>query len=106
MKTIGIVTDGVTKLEIFLNENIRLIFGEKVKINNYQFKNLEKNHLINDDVILVMINDRVVKVKEYVDDTSKIIKINRSIRQKDIYKLFALPEGMDVLVVNDNEHTI
>ncbi|MCC3868701.1 sigma-54 interaction domain-containing protein [Terrisporobacter mayombei] len=106
MKTIGIVTDGVTKLEIFLNENIRLIFGEKVKINNYQFKNLEKNHLIDDDVILVMINDRVVKVKEYVDDTSKIIKINRSIRQKDIYKLFALPEGMDVLVVNDNEHTI
>lgn len=106
MKTIGIVTDGVTKLEIFLNENIRLIFGEKVRINNYQFKNLEKNHLINDDVILVMINDRVVKVKEYVDDTSKIIKINRSIRQKDIYKLFALPEGMDVLVVNDNEHTI
>lgn len=106
MKTIGIVTDGVTKLEIFLNENIRLIFGEKVKINNYQFKNLEKNHLINDDVILVMINDRVVKVKEYVDDTSKIIKINRSIRQKDIYKLFALPEDMDVLVVNDNEHTI
>ena len=106
MKTIGIVTDGVTKLEIFLNENIRLIFGEKVKINNYQFKNLEKNHLINDDVILVMINDRVVKVKEYVDDTSKIIKINRSIRQKDIYKLFSLPEGMDVLVVNDNEHTI
>ncbi|NJA30387.1 sigma 54-interacting transcriptional regulator, partial [Clostridioides difficile] len=42
----------------------------------------------------------------YVEDVSKIITINRSIKQKDIYKLFSLPEGIDVLVVNDNKHTV
>ncbi|EPZ61915.1 sigma-54 dependent transcriptional regulator domain protein [[Clostridium] sordellii ATCC 9714] len=35
MKTIGVVTDGLSKLEIFLNENIRMIFKDNIKINNY-----------------------------------------------------------------------
>lgn len=105
MKTIGIVTDGMSKLEYFLNENIESIFMDKVKINNYYFKNLKSNQLIRDDVILVMLDDRALKIKKYVDDTKKIIKINRSIKQKEIYKLFSLPEGIDVLVVNDNMQT-
>lgn len=105
MKTIGIVTDGMSKLEYFLNENIESIFMDKVKINNYYFKNLKSNQLIRDDVILVMLDDRALKIKKYVDDTKKIIKINRSIKQKEIYKLFSLPEGIDALVVNDNMQT-
>lgn len=105
MKTIGIVTDGMSKLEFFLNENIESIFMDKVKINNYYFKNLKSNQLIRDDVILVMLDDRALKIKKYVDDTKKIIKINRSIKQKEIYKLFSLPEGIDALVVNDNMQT-
>ncbi|CEO28902.1 sigma-54 interaction domain-containing protein [Paraclostridium sordellii] len=106
MKTIGVVTDGLSKLEIFLNENIRMIFKDNVKINNYFFNNLQKGQVITDDIVLVMLRERSIKIKEYVDDSKKIIILNRSVKQKDIYKLFSLPKGMDVLVVNDNEQTI
>ncbi|HBF4801436.1 TPA: sigma 54-interacting transcriptional regulator [Clostridioides difficile] len=105
MKTIAVVTDGLSKLECFLNKNLEMIFKDKVKIKNYYLNKITEKELIKDDIILVMIDDRVLKIKKYVEDVSKIITINRSIKQKDIYKLFSLPEG-DVLVVNDNKHTV
>ncbi|MCC0632594.1 sigma 54-interacting transcriptional regulator [Clostridioides sp. ZZV15-6388] len=106
MKTIAVVTDGLSKLECFLNKNLKLIFKDKVKIKNYYLNRITEEELIKDDIILVMIDDRVLKIKKYVKDVSKIITINRSIKQRDIYKLFSLPEGIDVLVVNDNNHTV
>lgn len=106
MKTIGVVTDGLSKLEVFLNNNIKMIFKDTVKINNYFFNNLEKGQVIKDDVILVMLRERSIKIKDYVDDSKKIITINRTVKQKDIYKLFSLPDDIDVLIVNDNDQTI
>ncbi|MBH6948298.1 sigma 54-interacting transcriptional regulator [Clostridioides difficile] len=106
MKTIAVVTDGLSKLECFLNKNLEMIFKDKVMIKNYYLNKITDKELIKDDIILVMIDDRVLKIKKYVEDVSKIITINRSIKQKDIYKLFSLPEGIDVLVVNDNKHTV
>ncbi|WP_131036518.1 sigma-54 interaction domain-containing protein, partial [Clostridioides difficile] len=106
MKTIAVVTDGLSKLECFLNKNLEMIFKDKVMIKNYYLNKITEKELIKDDIILVMIDDRVLKIKKYVEDVSKIITINRSIKQKDIYKLFSLPEGIDVLVVNDNKHTV
>ncbi|HBG7285083.1 sigma-54 interaction domain-containing protein [Clostridioides difficile] len=106
MKTIAVVTDGLSKLECFLNKNLEMIFKDKVMIKNYYLNKITEKELIKDDIILVMIVDRVLKIKKYVEDVSKIITINRSIKQKDIYKLFSLPEGIDVLVVNDNKHTV
>ncbi|WP_195938003.1 sigma-54 interaction domain-containing protein [Romboutsia sp. 1001713B170131_170501_G6] len=106
MKTIGIVTDGLSTLEVFLNNNIKMIFKDKLKINNYFFNNLQKGQKIDDDIILVMLRDRSIKLKNYIDDSKKIIIINRSVKQKDIYRLFSLPKNIDVLVVNDNKETI
>lgn len=106
MKTIAVVTDGLSKLECFLNKNLEMIFKDKVIIKNYYLNKITEKELIKDDIILVMIDDRVLKIKKYVEDVSNIITINRSIKQKDIYKLFSLPEGIDVLVVNDNKHTV
>ncbi|MCC0680761.1 sigma 54-interacting transcriptional regulator [Clostridioides sp. ES-S-0005-03] len=106
MKTIAVVTDGLSKLECFLNKNLKLIFKDKVIIKNYYLNRITEEESIKDDIILVMIDDRVLKIKKYVKDVSKIIIINRTIKQKDIYKLFSLPEGIDVLVVNDNKHTV
>ena len=106
MKSIAVVTDGVSRLEEFLKDNLKLIFGDCVEIKSYNFKKMKDKELIDADVVLVMLYDRALKVKEHVKDASKIIKINRNIKKDEIYRLFCLPEGMDVLVVNDNENTI
>lgn len=105
MKTIAVVTDGNNNLQDFINSNLQLIFGKKVHINNYYLNNLNSNTLINSDVVLSMIEKRVIEIKKYVKDYSKIITIHRSIKNKDIYELFSIPSDIDVLVVNDNEYT-
>ncbi|EQK29876.1 sigma-54 dependent transcriptional regulator domain protein [Clostridioides difficile P75] len=88
MKTIAVVTDGLSKLECFLNKNLEMIFKDKVMIKNYYLNKITEKELIKDDIILVMIDDRVLKIKKYVEDVSKIITINRSIKQKDILSYF------------------
>lgn len=105
MKTIAVVTDGNNNLQEFINNNLQQIFDKKIHINNYYLNNLNDNTLINSDVVLSMIEKRVIEIKEYIKDYSKIITIHRSIKNKDIYELFSLPCGIDVLVVNDNEYT-
>ncbi|MEW8957450.1 sigma-54 interaction domain-containing protein, partial [Clostridium sp.] len=54
---------------------------------------------------LVMIRERAYEVKKYVSLKSKIIVVNRTFQEDEIYKIFSIPEGTDVLVVNDNDQT-
>ncbi|KYH34572.1 transcriptional regulatory protein QseF [Clostridium tepidiprofundi DSM 19306] len=106
MKSIALVTDGKNiEVEEALIENLNAVFKGYVKINNYYFKNLSKNQIITDDIVLVMIKERAIRIKEHVLDRKRIVVVNRTIREGEIYKLFSLPEKIDVLVVNDNMET-
>ncbi|WP_010240719.1 sigma-54 interaction domain-containing protein [Clostridium arbusti] len=105
MKSIAVVTDSNSKLAVFLKDNLKEIFGGLVNINNYYISEIEEGFVIEDDLVLVMIEERLIAIKDYVKDISKIIVIERTIREKEAYKIFSIPEGMDVLVVNDNKET-
>lgn len=105
MKTIGVVTDGNTSLDIFLKKNLKLVFSDYIRINTYFLKSLKKGYIIEDDLVLTMTDQRALAVKQYVKDSKKIIVINRTIMEKEIYKLFLIPNNTNVLVVNDNEET-
>ncbi|NJA51497.1 hypothetical protein GSQ26_17155, partial [Clostridioides difficile] len=52
MKTIAVVTDGLSKLECFLNKNLEMIFKDKVMIKNYYLNKITEKELIKDDIIL------------------------------------------------------
>lgn len=105
MKSIAVITDSNSKLAVFLKENLKEIFQGFVNINNYYLSELKEGFVIEDDLVLVMIEERLIDIKNYVKDISKIMVIERTIREKDVYKIFCIPEGMDVLVVNDNKET-
>lgn len=105
MKGIAIVTDGISRVGTFLKENLNVLFGGHVGIENYYFKDLKDDEKIEEDVVLVMIKERVVKVSNYISENSEIVVINRTIMEKEIYKIFSIPEGTRVLVVNDNRQT-
>jgi len=121
MKSIAIVTDGYNNLGNFLEKNLRMIFEKKVNINKYYINDLknhnldgcevnslsecDSNNIITDDIILVMLEDKISEISNYVLDKSKIIVIDRSINHSQVYRLFSIPKDTEVLVVNDNEET-
>ncbi|MFT8316184.1 MAG: sigma 54-interacting transcriptional regulator [Clostridium sp.] len=105
MKSIAVITDSNSKLAVFLKDNLEEIFEGFVNINNYYLSELKKGYIIEDDLILVMIEERLIAIKDYVNDIRKIMVIERTIREREGYKIFSIPEGMDVLVVNDNKET-
>lgn len=105
MKNIAVITDTNSKLAVFLKDNLEEVFKNFVNINNYYLSEMKDGFVIEDDLILVMIEERLIDIKNYVNDISRIMVIERTIREKDIYKIFSIPEGMDVLIVNDNKET-
>jgi len=105
MKSIAVVTDGHSDLGDFLTQNLKEIFDNYININNYYFKNLKKDDIINDDLILVMIKQRALEIQNYVNDSKKIIVIERTIKEAQINSLLSIPKNTNVLVVNDNFET-
>ena len=105
MKSIAIVTDTNSRVARFLKENLKEVFKEYIQINNYYLNEIKDGESIEDDIVLIMIKERALQVNKHIRDSKKIIILNRTIKEKEIYKLFSMPEGMDVLVVNDNKET-
>ncbi|AJA47155.1 signal-transduction and transcriptional-control protein [Clostridium pasteurianum DSM 525 = ATCC 6013] len=105
MKNIAVITDSNSKLALFLKDNLEEIFKGFVNINNYYLSEMKEGFVIEDDLVLVMIEERIINIRNYVKEISRIMVVQRTIREKDVYKIFSIPEGMDVLVVNDNKET-
>lgn len=105
MKSIGIVTDSNSRVARFLKYNLIEVFKDTLEIKNYYIKELEKGQLIEEDLVLFMIKERTEEIKEFISDKSKVLVIRRTILENEAYKLFSIPRGTDVLVVNDNDET-
>ncbi|WP_099192406.1 sigma-54 interaction domain-containing protein [Tepidibacter mesophilus] len=105
MKNIGIITDTNSQLADFLKENLNMVFKDYVNINNYYLNELKKGEYINDDIVLVMLDEKAIKIKQYMKNIENVVVINRTISEKVIYKLFKIPANIDVLVINDINQT-
>ena len=104
-QSIAIVTDKITKLSSFLEENIRLVLGNYIDINHYYLEALKENDKIQGDFVLVMNDDRLNSMRKHLVQDSKIIVIRRTLKENEIYGLFSIPNGTEVLVVNDTKET-
>ena len=101
MKTIGVITDGLTGLGRFITDNLLLILGGNVTINNYYISALTGQEVLNEDCILLMVAEKSVIVKNYVPDKRNIVIAQRTIYKRELAKIMAIPPQTDVLVVND-----
>ena len=105
MKTIAIVTNGMTPLGAFLKENLEEVLAGYADIRHYALNALTKKSRLEEDVVLVMLKSKVLEVESYVPDTSRILVVQRTVREGAVEPLLSLPEGMRVLVVNDDPET-
>lgn len=106
MSSIAIVTDNYKDtLGAFLRRNLEIVLGGYVDIESYFLDKFPIEEQIKNDIILVMTKEHGVFIRGRTNDTKKIITINRTIKKSEIYKIFSIPSGTRVLVVNDNRET-
>ncbi len=105
MKQIAVVTDHDSELAKVIKDNLEAVFHGLIDIQNYFLDHLEPNTKIHADVVLVMIQERVLPVKAHVSDVKKIIVLKRTLYENEVYKLFRIPQDTEVLVVNDAPET-
>ncbi|MDO0021362.1 sigma 54-interacting transcriptional regulator [Clostridioides difficile] len=104
-KSVALVNDSRKDLIDFLENNLKLVFGDSININRYFINEINDNDIINDDVILVMSVERLDKIINNILDKKKVIVARRTFREDKIYNLLSLPQGTNVLIVNDSDET-
>ncbi len=104
-KSVALVNDSRKDLIDFLENNLKLVFGDSININRYFINEINDDDIINDDVILVMSVERLDKIINNILDKKKVIVVRRTFREDKIYNLLSLPQGTNVLIVNDSDET-
>ncbi|MGC8433690.1 sigma-54 interaction domain-containing protein [Clostridioides difficile] len=104
-KSVALVNDSRKDLIDFLENNLKLVFGDSININRYFINEINDNDIINDDVILVMSVERLDKIINNILDKKKVIVVRRTFREDKIYNLLSLPQSTNALIVNDSDET-
>ncbi len=111
MKTIAVISDSKIKNDRpnnvgeIISANIKEVFGDYVKVNRYYIDQFSNDTHINEDLILIMAGSRAIKIREYVQNPENIIIARRTFLKQGMSQIYRIPEGEDVLVVNDNIET-
>ena len=105
LKSIAVIIDVKTELETFLRNNIKIVFGNQIEINFYYLNLLTEEDQIEDDVVLVMTEERAIMTQKYLKDNKPIIVLRRTVKEDSLYPILKIPHNTKVLVVNDNMET-
>ncbi|MCH4886835.1 AAA family ATPase [Acidaminobacter sp. JC074] len=103
-KTIGVITNTNSKVAAHIKSNIESLIGEYVEVRNYYLSNLPADS-IDDDVVVVMIKEMGLHVVNQLKNKDALITLQRTVKSAPLLKVFSIPEGMEVLVVNDTYET-
>lgn len=104
MKQVTIIfrTEENTKVLNFIRSNLEEVFGQYVNFTDCFLCNLTPGTKLRADAFLAQDEDIFHEVEDFVDDFSKIIKINRSPGREALNTLSLIPPGTTVLIVNDS----
>lgn len=88
----------------FIKNNLEEVFGEYIAFSNCYLCDVKPEEKLKADAFLALGEDIFQRVKEsgYVDDFSKIIKMNRSPDRVALNKISEIPLNTNVLIVNDS----
>jgi len=106
VKRIAVVTDhSRTRLAEALRLNLEEVLGGQVEIRDCPYDALAPAEPVDADLVLVMLSSKIPRLKEHVADARRIVVVRRTLRERDVYRIFAIPSGTRVLVVNDVPET-
>ena len=106
MKRIALITDlRNSQLGDVLSGDLKDVLSGRVEIRNYFFESLKPEEAIEADVILVTTQSKALEVQNHVAEARRILVVQRTIRESDAYRIFTIPRGTRVLVVNNLPET-
>lgn len=104
-KSIAVITNSDSRVAEHIHDNLKKIFKDEIIINNYYLTTLDKNVLIEEDLVLLMIKEMGVGIINQVKNRESMITIQRTVREEYLYDIYTIPDEMEVLVVNDAYET-
>lgn len=105
MKKIAIISEVTSRMSQAIRKDLIKVFGKEIEINLYILENLEADTVLEEDLFLVPRKPVVFKLQKHIGENSEIVVMSRTIPEEEIYKIYSIPKGMDVLVVNDKNET-
>lgn len=103
MKGVSLITKGRNTCSALVRQ-LRYFLGESVSIDGYYIDGNIKDN-IQDNLIVISSAIIYSDAIRFVDKNSRVTVARRSVNYHEIYKLFTIPPGTDVLLVNDLEPT-
>lgn len=106
MKRIYMVFNDKEKISVStsLYANLKYVFEDHVKVMTCFLDEVEPADVADGDLFIVLYDDRVYSMKEYTS-LDKVIVMSRTIQRSFLPDVFSIPEGSDVLVVNDSKES-
>lgn len=85
----------------YIQNSIYSVLGDAIHITNYYLDSLKQNQKIRANAYVVRSQEMLSSIAGHVDNYSKVTVLNRSFRKDTLEKVFSIPAGKTVLVVND-----
>ena len=106
MKRIALITDQRnSQMGDVLTRDLQEVLSGRVEIRNVFFEDLAPGEQIEADVVLVTTRSKALEVQNHVAEARRILPVQRTIRESEAYRIFAIPPGTKVLVVNNLPET-
>ena len=84
-----------------LYEELLMVFEDNVEVKLCFLNEANLEDIQDGDLYLVLYKDRVYQMKKYISSLDKVVVLTRTFERKYLDEVYALPEGTDVLIVND-----
>lgn len=101
MKKIVVITDFNGGVHLEMDRNLREVLDRDVEIEHLFVDAMNAKRPIFGDVVLFMMQRRVDQFKEVIDPAAHVVVASRTIKEDMAFKLLDMPEGSEVLLVND-----
>lgn len=103
-KVIAVIYDKCINLPAIEHNQHTLedLFEDRVHVINYYFDRMDDNTILEGDAFLLSNETLLASVRSHIPDFKKIILMKRSIQKAAMSLIMDIPEGSDVLVVNDS----
>lgn len=88
-----------------LSRDLKLVFQDDIEVSKIDLQALKEDEIIDADAILLMRHSAVEILKNHVRDPQKLIIVTRTITEEMIFRIYDIPKGSRVLVVNDMPET-
>lgn len=107
MKTVYVVFNDREKISVsdVLMGNLNYVFKDHARIKICFLDELEDGFIPDGDLFLVLYENRIPMMKKYIASVDKVMALSRTIQKQFLPQVFSIPEGTDVLVVNDSQES-